>query len=100
VEPDKASKSALRPLREWFVIDWAEAITNHEQVSPGVWDWWVQWNDGTTIRKELFRAQRQDEARCEASRADGSVCYLPVGHTGPHVPTAAREAAIGIILAP
>ena len=69
----------------WGMADgWAKATAHSEQISPGAWQWWVTWHDGTNERRVPFRPMRNDEARCDLR--DGSlVCCLPERHQGPHV---------------
>jgi hypothetical protein len=80
--------------------EWAKATCHHEQVSCNEWEWWVSWHDGSDDRRVLFCLLLSSETRCDLQRPKGSVCCLPIGHTGPHVPVSAAQAALPVIVDP
>jgi hypothetical protein len=80
--------------------EWTEATVHADQLSPGEWESWVSWHDGTSDRRVLYRPRRDDETRCDLSRSDGAVCCLSCEHVGPHIPIGAGQAAMPFIVAP
>ena len=79
----------------------SRATQQNEQVLPGEWEEWVTWNEGGVTRRIRLRQIQPGEERCEEWHSkSASVCLLPRGHDGCHVPVGEALQRLAKILAP